>query len=39
VSRENDALAFVSPTGEFMLRARVADALTAVCEDWRGRLV
>jgi hypothetical protein len=39
VSRENDALAFVSPTGEFMLRARVADALNAVCADWRARVV
>jgi hypothetical protein len=39
VSRENGALVFVSPTGEFMLRARVADALTEVCADWRARAV
>ena len=39
VSRENGSLVFVSPTGEFMLRARVADALNVVCEDWRGRVV
>jgi len=39
VSRENGALVFVSPTGEFMLRARVADALTEVCADWRARVV
>jgi hypothetical protein len=38
-SRENGSLVFVSPTGEFMLRARVSDALTAVCADWRQRIV
>jgi hypothetical protein len=38
VTRERGSLVFVSPTGEFMLRARIADALTAVCADWRARL-
>jgi hypothetical protein len=38
VNRENNALVFVSPTGEFMLRARVADALTEVCADWRAQV-
>jgi len=38
VTRENGTLVFVSPTGEFMLRARVTDALTEVWADWRDRL-
>jgi hypothetical protein len=38
-SRQDDSLSFESATGEFMLRARVADALTAVCEDWQARAV
>ncbi|MGH2968289.1 MAG: hypothetical protein ACRDK0_04380 [Solirubrobacteraceae bacterium] len=38
VSREGGSLTFVSETGEFMLRARVADALTAVCVDWQERI-
>jgi hypothetical protein len=36
-SRKHGSLAFESDTGEFMLRARVADALAAVCEDWQER--
>jgi hypothetical protein len=38
VTREDGSLLFESQTGEFMLRARVADAMSAVCDDWRERV-
>lgn len=37
--RVNGALTFESRTAEFMLQARVADALTTTCPDWQDRLV
>ena len=38
-SRAAGVLRFESNTAEFMLQARVADALTATCPDWPQRLV
>lgn len=39
VARADGALAFESETAEFMLQARVADALSTTCPDWQERLV
>ena len=38
VAHERGLLIFTADTGDFMLRARVADALTTVCGDWQERL-
>jgi hypothetical protein len=37
MSRGEDTVTFVADTGEFMLRARVADALMTACDhgEWR----
>ena len=37
MTREADTITFVCDTGDFMLRARVADALMTVCDhgEWR----
>ena len=37
MSRGSGAITFVCDTGDFMLRARVADALMTVCDhgEWR----
>jgi hypothetical protein len=37
VRRVDGALEFACATGEFMLRARVADALAEACPDWQRR--
>jgi hypothetical protein len=38
VTRASGSLVFRADTGDFMLRARAADALTTVCGDWQQRL-
>jgi hypothetical protein len=37
MTRSDSAVTFVADTGEFMLRARVADALMSACDhgEWR----
>jgi hypothetical protein len=37
MTREEERVTFVADTGEFMLRARVADALMSACDhgEWR----
>jgi len=37
MSRASESITFVCDTGDFMLRARVADALMTVCDhgEWR----